>query len=113
LPFTNNFGADIEGVVVEDINPLYYLHIIKKPKDELPAETIVADMGDLIKWNIGTMKNETKIYNYMLIELYRFEELKIKYNQLNKDAMDALEQENFEESFEKFKVIKTLLEKFT
>ncbi|MHA1803186.1 MAG: hypothetical protein ACTSU4_01490 [Promethearchaeota archaeon] len=112
LPFTNNFG-ELEGVVVEDIIPLYYLHVIQKPKDELPAETIVADMGDIIKWNIGTMKNETKIYNYMLIELYLFEETKIQYDQLNRKALDALEQENFEESFEKFKAIKDLLEKFT
>ena len=28
LPFTNSYGAQLDGVVIEDIIPLYYLHMI-------------------------------------------------------------------------------------
>ena len=37
LPFKNSYGKTISGLIIEDIIPLYYLHIIKKPTDLLPT----------------------------------------------------------------------------
>ncbi|MFX1340602.1 MAG: hypothetical protein ACFFDK_18475, partial [Promethearchaeota archaeon] len=90
LPFTNSFGEIINGVIVEDIIPLYYLHFIKEPLKLLPAETSSSKLGDLIKWNIGTMEPKTINYQYRLLELYRLEEIKININILSKNGIDTL-----------------------
>ena len=44
LPFTNSYGGQIEGVIVEDIIPLYYLHFIKEPTHILPAKPQILNM---------------------------------------------------------------------
>ncbi len=90
LPFTNSYGAKIEGVIVEDIIPLYYLHFIKEPHS-LPATITNSEHGELVKWNVGTMEIETLNYQYRLLELYRYEEIKININHLNKEGLDSLE----------------------
>ncbi len=113
LPFTNGFGRILEGVVLEDIIPLYYVHFIKDPIDTFPDETIIAEVGDLIKWNVGrTMKDEIRNFNYRLIELYRFEELKIEFDLLNKEALEALQRDDFKESYKKFVQIRNTIQDF-
>ena len=107
LPFTNSYGTNLEGVVVEDIIPLYYVHYIKEPEKVLPDKRDKSEIGEIIKWNIGTMDSKTLNYNYKLLELYKFEELKIIINELdnkgfsdieNKDIIECIDNYNFEKS---------------
>ncbi len=91
LPFTNSFGETLDSVIVEDIVPLYYLHFIKEPTEVLPAETITSKLGELIKWNVGTMEPKTLNYNYRLLELYRYEEIKINISDLAQKGIDSLD----------------------
>ncbi|MFX0073410.1 MAG: hypothetical protein ACFFAO_20215, partial [Candidatus Hermodarchaeota archaeon] len=90
LPFTNSFGQNIHGLIVEDIIPLYYLHFIKEPQNLIPADISSFKGGDLIKWNIGTLETKTINYQYRLLELYRMEEIKINIDTLSKNGLNAL-----------------------
>ncbi|MBD3339775.1 MAG: hypothetical protein GF353_11740 [Candidatus Lokiarchaeota archaeon] len=112
LPFSNNFGETINGVVVEDIIPLYYLHFIKEPKEISPAETTSSKLGELIKWNIGTMDAKTLEYQYRLLELYRLEELKINVNDLGKKGLKTLYNGNLTEALNIYDEIIDLLEDY-
>ena len=91
LPFTNSFGETLDGVIVEDIVPLYYLHFIREPTEILPAETISSKLGELVKWNVGTMEPKTLNYNYRLLELYRYEEIKINISDMAQKGIDSLD----------------------
>ena len=109
LPFTNSFGTPLEGVIIEDILPLYYVHFIKEPHDLLPDKSTSSEMGDLIKWNVGTLDEKTLNYHYKLIELSRMEEIKINVNNLNKEGLNALNSGDTHEAIEKYKEIRTIL----
>ncbi|TFG09467.1 MAG: hypothetical protein EU535_09060 [Promethearchaeota archaeon] len=92
MPFNNAYGQALEGLVVEDIIPLYYINFIKKPQDIFPADQQESRNGEIIKWNIGSIKESgTLEYNYRLLEIYKHEELKIKVNNLCKKIMELLE----------------------
>ena len=109
LPFNNLFGLAIDGVVIEDIIPLYYVHFVEQPRNLLPIITAEPEMGDLFKWNIGSMKEETIAYHYKLLEIYRFEEIKIKINELNKVGLEELNKGDFLGALAKYKEIRNLL----
>ena len=109
LPFKNLFGLAIDGVVIEDIIPLYYVHFVEKPIDRLPTITAKLEMGDHFKWNIGSMKEETIAYHYKLLEIYRFEEIKINIHELNAKGLLDLEKGDFLGALEKYKEIRNLL----
>ena len=112
LPFTNSYGAKIEGVIVEDIIPLYYLHFIKEPIHILPATIRNSEHGELVKWNVGTMEIETLNYQYRLLELYRYEEIKININHLNKEGLDSLERGDLSNSLAIYEKLINQLEEY-
>lgn len=109
LAFKNLFGLAIDGVVIEDIIPLYYVHFVEQPVGILPTITAELEMGDLFKWNIGSMKEETIAYHYKLLEIYRFEEIKINIHELNAKGLEDLEKGDFLGALEKYKEIRNLL----
>ncbi len=112
LPFTNSFGEILNGVIVEDIIPLYYLHFIKEPLKLLPAEISDSKVGDLIKWNIGIMEPITINYQYRLLELYRLEEIKINIDILSKNGIDSLNKGDLTEALEIYDKIIHQLEEY-
>ncbi len=112
LPFTNSLGTVLNGVIIEDIIPLYYVHFIKEPTDFLPAVSRSATQGDLVKWNIGKLEASTLKYHYKLLELFKFEELKIETSILDKEGLAALDNEDLNEVFNKFNQKKMLFEKY-
>lgn len=112
LPFTNSYGGQIEGVIVEDIIPLYYLHFIKEPSHILPAKTTTSEHGELVKWNVGTMEIETLNYQYRLLELYRYEEIKININHLNIEGLDSLERGDLSNSLAIYEKLINQLEEY-
>ena len=112
LPFTNSFGEIINGVIVEDIIPLYYLHFIKEPLKLLPAEISSSKLGDLIKWNIGTMEPKTINYQYRLLELYRLEEIKISIDILSKSGITSLNKGDLTEALEIYEKIINQLDEY-
>jgi len=109
LPFTNSFGIPLDGVIIEDILPLYYVHFIKEPRDLLPDKSTSSEMGELLKWNVGKLDDQTLNYHYKLIELSRMEEIKINVSQLNKEGLNALNSGNTQEAIGKYKEIRTIL----
>jgi hypothetical protein len=112
LPFTNSFGEIINGVIVEDIIPLYYLHFIIEPLKLLPAEISSSKLGDLIKWNIGTMEPKTINYQYRLLELYRLEEIKISIDILSKSGITSLNKGDLTEALEIYEKIINQLDEY-
>ena len=112
MPLTNNYGSVLDGVVVEDIIPLYYLHFVKEPSNVLPAETSSSTMGELVRWNVGAMEKSTLNYHYKLLELYCLEEIKIDVNDLDQKALEAINKGNIIVALENYKKIKDTLIKF-
>ncbi|MFX0187816.1 MAG: hypothetical protein ACFE8A_08775 [Candidatus Hodarchaeota archaeon] len=98
LPFTNSYGSVLDGVIVEDVIPLYYLYFIKEPTHLLPAEITSSEYGELVKWNIGTMKMEALNYQYRLLEQYKLEKIKINVIDLGKNGILALSQGDLTEA---------------
>ena len=113
LPFTNSFGKVLNGVVVEDIIPLYYLHFVKQPTDVLPAERSSSKQGELVKWNVGSMPTETIDYHYRLIELFRLEELKVDLNNIRKEAKDNIDNGDLTQALEQYEKLINQLEEFS
>ncbi|MFX1257875.1 MAG: hypothetical protein ACFFAN_08455 [Promethearchaeota archaeon] len=112
LPFTNSYGSILDGVIVEDIIPLYYLHSIKEPTNLSPTKILNSKQGDLVKWNVGAMEQKTLNYHYKLLELYKFEELKILINTLDKEGLTALNNHKLGEALGKFTEIRNHLENY-
>ena len=112
LPFSNSFETSLEGVVIEDIVPLYYVHFILEPQNLLPATVIPSSNGELVKWNIGKMDPGTQHYVYKLLNLYKYEELKIAVDELNKDGLFALYKHDFDGTVNKYDEIIELIEKY-
>ncbi|HEY0087994.1 MAG TPA: hypothetical protein VGB37_04080, partial [Candidatus Lokiarchaeia archaeon] len=112
LSFSNSYKDRLNGVIVEDIIPIYYLHIIKEPTHLFPAEVKRADQGDLVKWNIGIMDEITLNYQYRLLELYKFEEIKVIINELSKKGMDNLNKGDLTDGLNIYDKIINHLEEF-
>jgi len=112
LPFNNTYGKNLEGVVIEDIIPLYYLHMIKEPTNLLPSEVTSSKNGELVKWELGTLEQVNLDYRYRLLELYRFEEIKIAVDSLNKQFMDLLEKNELASAVEKYHEMGTKIEEY-
>jgi len=111
IPFTNTYDTYLDGVIIEDIIPLYYIHFIQVPQNILPA-TVISNNGEMIKWNIGKMNPGTRHYVYKLLELYKYEELKIAVNELNKEGLYALYKHDFVGTADKYDEIIELIEKY-
>lgn len=111
MPFNNTYGKPLEGVVIEDIVPLYYVNSIKEPLDYQP-NIASSDMGELVEWRMGALEAGTYNYHYKLIEIFKFEELKIKINSLSQQAENTLKGGNITKSLELYKEIITLLENY-
>jgi len=109
FPFKNSFGSILDGVVVEDIIPLYYLHFIKEPTRILPAPTISSNMGDLVKWNIDKMESETLNYHYRLLEIYRLEEIKIKIEELDTKGAEEIFEGRIPNALQHYQQIKEII----
>ena len=112
LPFKNTYGKDLEGVIIEDIVPLYYMHIIKEPNNILPAEVKQSKMGELVKWDIGKLGETTLNHHYRLLELYRYEEIKIAVDALNKDFVKLLERGELTKAVDTYHEIGKQLEEY-
>ncbi len=112
LPFTNSSRKALQSVIIEDLIPLYYIHFVKAPRDILPDNESKFTHGELVKWNIGTMKKGTLNYHYKLLELYKFEELKIIIHNLDNVGYDALKKNDGIQSIVKYKEIVNELEDF-
>ena len=112
LPFTNSFGKVLNGVVVEDIIPLYYLHFVKAPTNVLPAETSRSKQGELVKWNVGKMEAGTINYQYRLVELFRLEELKVDLTNIRKEAKDSIDKGDLTEALMQYEKVINQLEEF-
>lgn len=112
LPFTNSFGDIIKGLIMEDIIPLYYLHFIVSPENRIPSKVAEANNGNLIKWDIGNLEQETLSHHYKLLELYKYEEIKMEIQQVNKEAVEFLQQGNRARSRERFAYIQQLLSQY-
>ncbi|MFX1258424.1 MAG: hypothetical protein ACFFAN_11230 [Promethearchaeota archaeon] len=112
MPFTNSFGSEINGLIIEDIIPLHYLRFIKEPSNLLPAEISSSTLGELVKWNVETMDPGIINYHYRLLELYRLEEIKININVLSKDGINALNKGDLTEAFKTYDKIINQLEEF-
>jgi len=112
IPFKNSYGKVLKGLIIEDIIPLYYLHIIKEPTNLLPTEVSESKHGELIKWELGDFKPQSINYQYRLLELYRFEEIKVKVNAMNNAFMDLLEKNELAKAVEKYHEIGSQLEEY-
>jgi hypothetical protein len=111
LPFTNPSKKALNGLVIEDIIPLYYIHNVREPTTYLPQENKVSQ-GSLVKWNIGTLEPKTIKYHYKLLELYKFEELKALIYKLDNEGFEALKKDESESALLKYNEIVDVLDDF-
>ncbi len=109
IPFTNPYDETITGLIVEDVLPLYDIHMIKAPTLLLPAEISDSDTGHIVKWNVGEMEASTIDYHYRLLEIYKSEEIKILINSLNKEAIKAIKRDDVSTALQKYEEIKNLI----
>ena len=106
ISFKNSFGAPLEGMIVEDIVPLYYLHFVSEPTNLLPEKTKGLEIGELFKWSVGNMDIDTLNYNYKLLELYKFEEIKTMINNLNQNCLKNLNKGDIKTALAEYKELK-------
>ncbi|MFX1276243.1 MAG: hypothetical protein ACFFAT_14535 [Promethearchaeota archaeon] len=111
IPFNNPGPKQIKGLIVEDIIPLYYIHNIKEPKSYIPYIN-QSHQGDLIKWNVGEMNVNSINYHYKLLEIFKFEELKILIDNLDETAFNNLKNNDRVGSIEKYNEILGLLNQY-
>jgi hypothetical protein len=111
MPFNNSYDKALNGLVIEDIIPLYYFHTIREPTVYLPQEN-ETNQGSLVKWNIGILEPTKIKYHYKLLELYKLEELKALIYELDKESFNALKKDKIIESLEKYKEILKILKDF-
>ncbi len=112
LPFTNNYNEALKGVIVEDIVPMNYVHFIKAPMNQRP-ELTQSKAGEIIKWDVGSMDVGTREFTYKLMEVYRYEELKIQMNNISNNLNKALNEAHVNEAVLKSKDIDSLLSTIT
>ncbi|MFX1259573.1 MAG: hypothetical protein ACFFAN_17095, partial [Promethearchaeota archaeon] len=109
LFFNNSLGSELNGVVIEDVIPPYYLHYFEEPKDLMPKKTKDLEKGEILKWMIETMKSGTLNYRYKLLESYRFKEIKKEIESLDKEGLHCLNEGSLKEVLAKYKEIRNLL----
>jgi hypothetical protein len=102
----------MEGVIIEDIIPLYYLHMIKAPTNILPSEVKESKMGELVKWDIGSLEEIQLNHQYRLLEVYRYEEIKIAVDSLNKEFINFLDKGELTKAVNRYHEIGSMLEEY-
>ncbi len=110
LPFTNSFGSAIDGLIIEDIIPLEYLHFVEEPRNIIPEKTD-SESGINFRWNVGTMDVGTLNYYHKLLDLSKFEETKKNINKIDKEASEFMRKGLIIEALEKFKEIRNNIRK--
>ncbi len=114
LKFVNHFGDNIKGIIIEDIIPLYYLYNIKYPDNQKPKGIDKSNNGALVKWNIKEFdKEQVAIHQYRLMEIYKFEELKIETRTLSKHAITFVRNRKYQNSIEQFDKILNKLKTYS
>ena len=111
IPFINPGPNQLKGLIIEDIIPLYYIHNIKEPKSFIPRLD-QSNKGDLIKWNIGTMGIDSINHHYKLLEIFKFEEIKLLIDEIDQEAFDCLKKKEISSSIEKYNEILAMLDKY-
>ncbi len=113
MKFANHYHQKIEGIVIEDIVPEFYVFEVKQPRDINPDTQIKQKAGSLVKWNISHLdQDQSLLHRYQLLEIFRFEDLKIAINQIYEDAFEELEQGKLSVSLNKFADIINLFEDY-
>ncbi|MBD3351402.1 MAG: hypothetical protein GF364_07940 [Candidatus Lokiarchaeota archaeon] len=112
LEFANKFKEQLSGVVIEDIVPMLYIYSIKAPEDR-PSSEMENKVGSLVKWRLNNIPIDySSIYRYQLIEIYRFESLKIQVNKLSEEALNALEKGQVNSAYSNYEKVENLLEEY-
>ncbi|MBD3351401.1 MAG: hypothetical protein GF364_07935 [Candidatus Lokiarchaeota archaeon] len=112
LKFSNGLNQQISGAVIEDIVPMLYVYSIKEP-DDMPSGERENKNGALVKWQLNDIPVDySNVYEYQLIEIYRYEQLKIKVNKLAEEAFKILEKGHIPDSLKQYKEIKKILAKY-
>ncbi|MFX1299077.1 MAG: hypothetical protein ACFFD2_29985, partial [Promethearchaeota archaeon] len=106
LPFTNGFEQKLDGVIIEDIIPSSYSHFIQEPKNLIPIKFMGFELGELFKWDIGIMSDETLNFTYKLIDQLHFNDIKAEINKLNNDGLESLKKGDIIDALEKYKHIR-------
>lgn len=112
INFSNKTDMELKNTIIEDIIPQYYIFEINKPEEE-PKNIKQQEIGSLIKWAINTVPiNYSALYQYKLLELYLYEDFKMKITQLNKQALDELEKQKLDISLKKFDEIVKMFDQY-
>jgi len=111
IPFNNIYDTPINGLIIEDIVPLHYLHIIKEPLEYHPKEN-KTHLGNIIKWNIGKFEPSLLRHYYIFLELFLFEELKNNVSELDEEGFQAIMSGDFSEAKKVYNNILELIEFF-
>ncbi|MFX1338756.1 MAG: hypothetical protein ACFFDK_09115 [Promethearchaeota archaeon] len=106
LPFTNGFDVKLDGVIIEDVIPNSYLHFIQEPKKLLPVKIMGFEFGELFRWDIGIMSDETLKFTYKLIDKHHFDDSKSEIDKLNNDGLESLHKGNIIDALDKYKQIR-------
>ncbi len=106
IPFTNSFGAKLDVVMVEDIIPASFLHFIEEPTNLIPIKITGFEFGEIFRWDIGIMSDETIKFTYKLIDKNQFEDIKSEITNLNKQGLDSLNKGKFLDALDKYKQIR-------
>ena len=109
IPITNSFNKVLNGVIIEDIIPLIYLHFVIAPTELTPNKTTNMEIGELFKWNIENLDIGMLNYHYKLLESNKFENTKITVSDLIKEAQEFVKAGKINQALEKYKEIKSQL----
>jgi hypothetical protein len=109
LTFKNEFQQLVKGLVFEDIIPQMYIYEVKRPDDEIPIRG-EHSAGISVKWNVQKFTDNAKaLHHYQLLEMFRFEELKMKIFKMDKEGYSAVSACDAETSYKKYEeIVKTL-----
>ena len=106
IPFTNSFGAALDVVIVEDIIPTSFLHFIEEPTNLIPIKITGFEFGEIFRWDIGIMSDETIRFIYKLIDRNKFEDIKSEITKLNKEGLENLNKGHILDALDKYKQIR-------
>ncbi len=109
LPFINTYSAPLRNTVIEDIMPLYYIHSIIVPKNIFPTKITSSNQGTVLKWDLATIDKGWHPYIYKLFEMFRYLQLKVRFEMTTKRGIEALTEGKIEESFKVYQDIAEIL----
>ncbi|UYP46866.1 hypothetical protein NEF87_003151 [Candidatus Lokiarchaeum ossiferum] len=113
LKFANQFKSVLRGVVIEDIVPQFYVFEVKQPDNINPDSQLEQSAGSLVKWNITQLEQEhSMLHRYQLLEIFRFEDLKISIDQMSNAAFEELEKGKLGASLQKYSDLMKLLDEY-